>query len=334
MYDELPSKVIDLMGSASISNFVSINKDGVPIDTPVLCFMNDALHSLDMATGLSYPAKAERARRNPKVGMLIEGNENEPIISISGMATVKDQDLQNNLVRYLSETAYTLPHDPPWPLARKAIWYWARIFIEVIPKTICWWNRPCEMESLPNRWDAPEELSVRSSDPAGDSPKSRSPDWEILPWESLARQALARSAPSHLSIVDKDGFPKVVCTRLIKTSESGFTLSVPRGLPWECVGSACITFGGVETFLGKIETLNSFNELEFYVEKVLPIFSMTKDMRNLWNPDHNTRKELMQRLFSELGRRKCKLPVVPIQRPPPTTNYKRRMERLRKLSQL
>ena len=325
--EELPAEVVTLMRSGSIAEYATVSAAGMPIDTPVLYFPGDDVRSLDLATGLSYPAKAERARKNPKVGLLLEGRPDEPVISIAGMAAVRDSNLQANVLRYLSEASYTLPRNPDWTLARQAVWYWARIIVEIVPARILWWDNPKQMDSSPKRWDAPVGSIFPQSDPAPPGATSRPPKWEEKAWQVLSEQALARNVDGHLSVLDALGFPLPIRARSITQTETGFLLDVARGLPWELSGNACLTFGGVETFLGSVTRQSG--QVEMTVERSLPIFPMTQDMSQLWEPTPGTREQLMRRLEEETRRRNLPVPVIPIDRPPPSEGYRRRMERMK-----
>lgn len=324
MLEQLPGPVLDLMQNASISQYASISAAGIPIDTPVLFFPSEGLRSFDLATGLSYPAKAERARRNPRVGMWIEGGQDEPVLSITGMAAVRDSDLQANVDRYLSEAAFSLAHDPDWSLARQAVWYWTRILIEITPSSVVWWKNPAAMDRAPQRWDAPEDTPFPKSDPAPPGMTSKSANWQVREWRELAIQALDRGAPGHLSVIDADGFPRPVRMAGVTITDTGFVFDIAAGIPWALSGQACLTFGGIETFIGNLSQDGA--AVIMAVERTLPIFPMTQDMTQLWEPTQDTRTQLMARLNEETARRGQPIPTIPVERPDPTDFYKRRME--------
>jgi hypothetical protein len=326
MLDHLPGRVLELLQSASICQYASVSAAGVPIDTPVLFLPSEGLRSFDLATGLSYPAKAERARRNPHVGLWIEGGPGDPVVSIGGMAAVRDSDLQANVDRYLSEATYNLAHDPDWSLARQAVWYWTRILVEVTPASVVWWDNLEAMDSAPQVWSAPAGTRFPASDPAPPGKTSKAAQWHELAWQDLAAQALGRGAACHLSVTDAAGFPRPVRVRGIAVTETGFTLDMPAGLPWALTGKACLTFGGIESFVGDV-TGKAGGEVSLIVERSLPIFPMTQDMHQLWEPTDDTRAQLMRRLTEEAARRGQPIPAIPLERPQPTEGYKRRMAR-------
>jgi hypothetical protein len=327
MLEELPGNVVELMRSGSVAEFATISAGGVPIDTVALYFPGAGLRSFDLATGLAYPAKAERARRNPKVGLLIEGGSGEPVISIAGLAAVRDADLQANVHRYLSEAGYTLPGSPDWSLARDAVWYWTRIFIEVAPARVLWWENAAAMDGPPNRWDAPVNTTYPKSDPAPAGAPS-CPKWAQPAWQDLAQKALARGASGHLSIIDGEGYPLPICARAIARAEQGFAVEMPRGVPWCAAGRATLSFQGLETFVGELTTRDGSTYMR--VDRALPILPLLNDSRELWEPSPDTYEKLMMRLRHETQRRGVSIPTVPMERPAPTEYYERRMARAKR----
>ena len=231
----LPEPVIAAIREASVANYVTLTRDLRPIDTPVLCFPGEGFKSIDLATGLAYPAKAERARRNAKVGMLIEAAEGGPVVAIAGIAAVRDADLQANVNRYLTEAAQVLPHNPDWSLARQAVWYWTRILIEVTPADVLWWDSARAMDGAPHRWSAGDAAVYPASDPAPPGRVSEAASWQPSDWRALADAALMGGAPGHVSVVDAAGWPRVAPVRAAGRSDAGFVLEVAAGLPADVV---------------------------------------------------------------------------------------------------
>jgi hypothetical protein len=325
LIEELPAGIVTLLRVSTLTEFATISAAGVPIDTPVQYFSAKELKTIDLTTGLSYPVKAERARKNPKVGLLIEGRPDEPVISVAGIAAVRDADLQTNVDRYVAESCYTLPGNPAWPLARKAVWYWTRMIIEVTPARVLWWNNKAEMDTPPSRWDAPAETVYPKSDPAPAGAPSAAPEWKQPPWQELAQQALKRNANGHLSLVDAEGYPMPVRVRTISAAEDGFAIELPASAPRPASDKASLTFQGIETFVGEIAAQGG--QVHLRVDRALPVFPITSDLKELWEPAPHTLEELMRRLHHEAKRRGQAIPSIPTEKPSPTEGYKLRLVR-------
>ncbi|MDG2002996.1 MAG: pyridoxamine 5'-phosphate oxidase family protein [Novosphingobium sp.] len=325
--DELPEEVARLIRSGMVAEYATVTGNGVPIDTPTYYFPSADESSLDIGTGLAYPAKAERARRNPKVGMLIERAPEEPVISIAGYGAVQDADMQANLDRYVSETAHMLPPGGAWEAMRRSIFYWTRMYIAVTPAVIRWWpNQKTAQSDAPQIWRAPENTVFPPSDPAPPGKMSKPPAWPLLPWWEIVEETLERGSPGHLTICDEEGFPLPLRVHDIKPSDEGFDMQVPASAPWSH-GQATLSFLGREVFVGDASSSPESTFLK--VERAMPIFPLTSPDGSVPRPDRETRHLLVARMEEELARRGQPVPVVPEDMLPPTRHSLLRIEALK-----
>lgn len=321
-FPELPPDVADVLTTSLYTEFASVTAKGVPLDTPLFAFVEPDGGTIDVATGLGYPAKANRVRRNPKVGLLLEGNGNrgEPVVSVAGFGAVRDADIQANMERYLAETADRLPVTSggmPWSTVRKAVWYWARIIVATTPSHVAWWPDVDHLDGQPSRWSAPAETTFPPSDPAPAGPPTSRSAWPApTDWRRRASEVLEQRLNGHLTVSDHEGFPLPFRLRAAALVDDGFMLDVPKGAPWKPIGPASLCFSGRGTFVGQV--MPTTDGAHFSVERQLPDLPLMADPAQLWTPQPETRANLMDRLEQELARRGLTLPHVPEVPPGPT----------------
>jgi hypothetical protein len=328
---QLPKPVADLIYEAHYIEFVTVSQAGVPINTPTLVFPKPDLSTIDVATGVAYPVKAERLRRNPKAAFWADPVlPGEPVIQIVGYGATHDADIRANALRYIAETAsYGAGVSIPWSGKRHAIWYWSRLIMSVAPKEILWWDSAADLDKEPHRWEAPASTAWPVSDPVPPGPPTPASPWGQPDWREMANVALGYGLPGHLSLMDAEGFPRPAKARDIELTDDGFTLELPRYAPGERNGVANLSFMGFQNFVG--EASSSGDRIRFKVDRVLPQLPLTSDASELWEPKPATRSALMSRLQAELARRGQPLLVLPEEQPTPTPGARARIERLQRM---
>jgi hypothetical protein len=312
----LPAEIQEAIVTAPVAEWVSSTRSGLAIDTPALMFANAETGTLDVTTGLAYPAKAERARREPRVGLAIgAAGAGQPVVVMRALATIRDSDIQRNADRYLSLFAPMLPligGGAPWAHTREAIWYWARVFIENTVTRVMWWPDAEHLDDEASRWDA-EVVAAPDSDPAPKSPASASSAWPIAEWRGRAVEVLADAIPAWLCRRDADGYPLPFPVRELRLCSEGLAFEVPRGHPWPALdGAASINFGGRATFVGELERKGSI----LRVERMIADLPMVRDPRQVFDPAPHTRAALLERLDFELARRGQPRPRMREEAPP------------------
>ena len=231
------------------TEYASLDRRGAPITWPVTPYRAADGTTLDVATGLTYPLKAERARRNPAVALsfsqpLGSGIAEPATFVVQGLATVRDADLRANAARYLTEISTHLPEAfdaiPPFLLPHMA-WYWARIWIEVTPVRVLWWPGG-DLDAPPQLWVPPGVPNAPPSDPtpAGRSSGSWS-DRTPADWRVRLGDAVDRLGMPVLTTVTSDGWPLPLRVRDAEPTSTGFVVRPPAGV--DIVdGPACLTF--------------------------------------------------------------------------------------------
>jgi hypothetical protein len=282
-----PREILPVLRHAVTVEYASVTRTGLPVMVPVTPYFNDETATVDVSTGLTYPAKAERARRNPKVALLFSdpigsGLDAPPVVLVQGRATVRDSDLQANTDRYVRLTMTKVPDAykrQPSFMLRRLNAYFARIWVSVTPTRVLWWPTAA-LDQEPREWVAPEGLVPPPSDPApaGKQP----PAW--LPPPSDWRQAAAHSIQlpqRDLAWMGADGFALAAPVAEVEQVEDGFRVAVGPHGPGTPMGPATLTlhghpdnFSGQEnhTFVGEISPEG--DAYRFRVDRLLADFSV------------------------------------------------------------
>ncbi len=244
-----PEELLPLFERAITVEYASLTRASTPVTYPVTPYVGEDGRTLDVSTGLTYPAKAERARRNPKVALLYSdplgsGLDSAPVALVQGLATVRDSDLQANTDRYVRLGMAKLPDTykgQPRFLLRSLAWYYARIWVQVTPIRMLWWPEGRLVEA-PLEWTAPEGTSAPPSDPA--PPGKQPASWVEQPsdWRAAAGQALRDLPFRDLTFVGTDGFPVCLPVTEISLGPEGFSLNVARLDGAKPSGPACLSF--------------------------------------------------------------------------------------------
>jgi hypothetical protein len=282
--------------------------------------------TLDVSTGLTYPAKAERARRNPKVALLYSdplgsGLDGAPVALVQGLATVRDSDLQANTDRYVRLAMAKLPdayEGQPKFMLRTLAWYFARIWMQVTPTRVLWWPAG-RLDEPPQEWTAPEGTSAPPSDPA--PPGKQPASWSEQPsdWHVAAEMALRELPFRDLTFVGNDGFPVCLPVTGISLEAEAFHLDVARLADASPEGPACLTFHAHDAgfsyqqnrvLVGRVSPTDD-GALVFEVERLLGDWSLPSG-RLATTIDFMFRKgrRLRPRLKAESARRGQAVPKV------------------------
>jgi hypothetical protein len=317
-----PAALSEVFERAITCEYASLTRAGTPVTVPSTPYVGAG--TLDVSTGLAYPAKAERARRNPKVALLFAdpigaGAGDLPVVLVQGHAAVRDADLQGNTDRYARLAMAKLPaaaKGQPKFMLRRMKFYYARIWIEIVPQRILWWESR-ELASAPRTWRADPARALPESDPA---PSGRQPPAWLRPpsdWRGIAARALRELPFADLTFVDGDGHPVCLPVSAGELAGEEVPLAIGSGAPELRAGPACLTVHGHDerfttqenhTLIGSVVTDQDGPRLR--VERALADWSLAGNRAQIAIGFMRKGRVLTPRLTGEAARRGQPVPAV------------------------
>ena len=317
-----PPELLGVFEHAITCEYASLTREQAPVTVPTTPYVGQG--SIDVSTGLTYPAKAERARRNPKVALLFAdaigaGSGGAVVVLVQGHAAVRDADLQLNTDRYVHASMTKLPASvkgQPKALLRRLGFYYARIWIEIVPLRIRWWpNRDLAQE--PREWRADPAVPLPGSDPA--PPGQQPPAWLAAPqgWREVTARALEVLPLADLTAVDVDGYPLCLPVTAGAVEGEEVPLQIGSGAPELPAGPACLTVHGHDekfttqenhTLMGTL--VHGAGGSRLHVERALADWSLTGNRLQIAAGFLRKGRRLAPRLKAEAARRGQPVPTI------------------------
>ena len=317
-----PDGLLDVFERSITCEYASLTRSGAPVTIPTTPYVGSG--TLDVSTGLTYPAKAERARRNGKVALLFAdpigaGLGAAPVVLVQGHAAVRDADLQSNTDRYVRVAGEKLPEvtkGQPKFLLKRFAFYYARMWIEITPLRIRRWADR-ELAAQPQEWQLEPAPHLPSSDPA--PPGRQPPPWKDAPlqWREAAARALGELPLADLTFVDGDGYPACVPVAAGALVGDEVALQLGAGAPSLPDGPACLTVHGHNerftsqenhTLVGSLA--NGSGAPTLRIERALANWSITGSRAKIAIDFMRNGRRLAPRLKAEAERRGQPVPRI------------------------
>jgi hypothetical protein len=315
----IPPAAAETMRLSYTCEFSVLRSDGAPVTYPLSPYPNRDGRTIDMSIGLMLPWKAELARKNPKVALSycspVRYDTSSPtIVTIRGHAAVRDADLQANTDRYVRELTDTFPGmfaGAPRAVLRFAVFYLARIWVEVTPLRILSWPNG-DLNAQPERWEAPGGRALPTSDPPPSGRATHRPSRFTSPadWRAGMDDAIARLGLPSVTRVDGDGWPLTLPVKAVTRHSEGAVIQSASGPVPSTPGPACLTFHTFQLIKGSpyqenaafTGTLESHTDgLLFQADRQLVSASLPNrkalaiSFYNLWRMRHRMPEEARRR---------------------------------------
>jgi hypothetical protein len=328
---DLPQEVLDVVERSITTEYASFTRSGRPVTSPVTPYPGRLGSLVDVSTGLTYPGKAERARRDPRIAMLFSdplgsGLVEPPVVLVQGLATVRDADLQAGLDRYVEESRRKLPaasKGTPWVLLERQAWYFARIWVGMTPLRVTWWPQG-RLDVPPRVWTAPSGTVAPASDPAP-APAPRQDASSTASWRRPSddwRPAAARAerlGRPVLTVAGADGWPLPVRSVGVNRLPDGYEVELPvgAGVPANSGVPASLTFHQHDDPFRQQENVSLAGEVTtdgeratFTVQRALGDWSLAGGRWARTRAFLSAAPALRDRLQQEAARRGQPVPVV------------------------
>jgi hypothetical protein len=322
-----PEELWPLLVESHVCEYASLKKDGTPVTTPLTPFPGEQGRTIDINTGLSYPWKAERARKHPKVCLLYSDStcriHGRPATAlVYGQATVRDADLQANTDRYIRavKARWSMFRKLPRPALRWMVGYLARIWILITPLKVLWWPKG-EMDASPRVWCAPAGIQVPPSDPRPERGRKRySPlSSPAADWSQEIHTCFERLGSPILTVVDQEGYPVPFRVSATPLDSLAIHLKIPAVMPAEARGRACLTFHTLQTKGGEMVANENYafigsvsgegDAARFKIERRLPSISFRRSLGDMISLGLAMNR-MRSRLEHEAARRGQPVPVI------------------------
>jgi len=317
-FSSAPQELQEIITKVKESEYATLTPAGMPIANPLFHYFKPGKSTIDIATGLAYPAKADRVRNNARLGLLLGPSvhahdpiamleaaareptplDGQPIVAIAAMGAVRDQDLQANTDKYvdlfLDEHPAVGPSD--WETLQTLTNYWIRIWVECTPVKIWWWPKG-DVSQAPRVWENPHQR-YPVSDPSPKGPATPLASWPAENWHQRAESVLTQFPQPVLTAVTADGFPIPLPTRQATLNKRGFALDMPNTAIKRGDGKACLSFGALATFAGQLHAD------QFVVERLIG------NLPSVFQTEGAANDAMAARQVRELERRNQVMPEV------------------------